>query len=148
MELQKEDIRSIKILHTALTVGVTLILCILYWLVNSKGIWLNNTGTMFIVGCVVVMIGVFASERIYKSRVEKDAETSFPNYTEAVASFRANNIIRWALLEGPALVATLLMFTDKNQYLFVPAVAALACLLYARLKERDFKEHYSVVSDN
>jgi len=103
---------------------------------------------MFIIGCVIVMIGIFSSERIYKSKLQKDAESTFGSYEEAVTSFRSNNIIRWALLEGPALVATLLMFTDKNQYLFVPAVAALACLIYARVKEGDFREYYNIISDS
>jgi len=144
---ESKDMRELNILHRALAVGASLIIGVFYYLIGDD-LRLDATSTFFYLGFGAIIFGVIFSEWFYKFSIKQNSEKDYADYDSALWDYRAANIRRWALIEGPILISTVLMFIDSNMYLLFAAIVGLFFLLYSKLKDADFEQNYKFPKTN
>ena len=139
-KITQEDKRTLGILHLALSGGVLIILVVIYYLISSgSGEIVNSYSTMYFrISAVLVLLGMLASTKIYQTNINHASSKSFDSYEHAFTSFRAVNIVRWAFIEGPTLIAIILGFLDKNIFGLVLGLVGLLFLYVAKPNEEHF----------
>ena len=65
---------------------------------------------------------------MYKRKLKKINQNTLP-FSKKLESFRGANIIRWAILEGAALIV-IVLFLLTNQYLILFIVLALLFIFF------------------
>ena len=138
--LTEEDRKSNNILHMALCAGLLMMSGVIYYLISSGGVGINNStnSTFFIIGSVVVLFGLLVSSKMYAANIKHASSKTFDSYEDASANFRSANVLRWALIEGPSLVAVVLAFLEGNLFLFFPAMVGVLFLFLSKMNEEHF----------
>ncbi len=120
-------IKSLKIVHNALLIGQFLFLAVSIFIVakNSPVVSSSLDKTLQVAALVISFAAVFASANIFKNRLA--AISSITEVTDKGNQYRAANIIKWSLIEGPAIFVIICFFITGN-YSF--AALALALIIY------------------
>ena len=119
-------LKTITLLHMALSTGPIIAGFIFY---NSTSIkeYKEAAGDFFIyVFPLIGLIGVLASAFMFKTLTKNIAEKS--SLQEKLAAFQSASLIRYALLEGPALL-NLVWFSKTGNLLYLTVAGVLVLLL-------------------
>lgn len=134
----REYFRTLMILHGAMCAGTVMCLGIMVLLRFSGAAVPDDAGLdhlLMPIAAMVVVGGCIASHFLYSMRLKP--ARSLPGLGEKLAAYRGLLLLRWALLEGPALFATVCFFLTGNQLLLAFAALPLLLLVLSRpTKER------------
>ncbi len=129
-----QDYRSLKILHSALLAGCMMLIIVLTFIVGDNDIHnIKFPPDIFgVVGIVIAVMSLFFSNFIYKNLLTKidnkiTSEDDFMVYRSAC-------VIRWALLQGSAILNIMFFYTFGNGLLFYVAVTMWLFLFLAKPK--------------
>ena len=124
--------KSLKILHIMLLAGQCLFLAVMVFLVTVRPVKMLDASFDKILQVVALLLsfgGVFAATNIFKKRLQA-IDTNAATMAEIGTQYRAANIFRWAMIEGPSLFAVICFFLTGN-YAF--AALAVALILFFAL---------------
>ncbi len=144
-QTSKEYFTVLTILHAAMLIGQLFFMSVVYFLVSSdEGIISNPDDENFtfilqVIATVLVIGGMAVSQLLGKSRLKIIRNRK--SLSEKLKDYRAILILKYALLEGPALT-TLVFFLLTGKMYFLLLVLPLILVFFL---ERPSK--YKVVSD-
>jgi hypothetical protein len=130
------NIKALTVMHFSLLMGQLMFAAIAAYLVYTKsfGAVVNNEEVISILGpgltglaVAFVLIGFYS----YNRKLEK-ISTNDKAIQEKLTGYRAANIIRWAILEAPTLLAIIcFLLTGKPIFIFVMLVL-LSLFIYTK----------------
>ncbi|MEO5944932.1 MAG: hypothetical protein ABIP30_09230 [Ferruginibacter sp.] len=129
-EQSNGNIKALKILHSALMMGVVMFGAIAFFLVYA-----NHTSPVTgldkplqVIALILCAAGMYFSNKLFKQQIET-IKQSGDSVKEKINKFRAACIMQWALLEGPALFTVIALFLTCN-YAFLILAGIMICALY------------------
>ena len=138
----KTFLRTFSIIHLALVAGVAIFGLMIYMQTTEQELNLDYSGdVMFFVVPILAIAGIIAGNFLYAKHIKKlDSKTTL---LEKLNGFQTASIIRYALLEGPALLGIVAFLNEGNQYFLIISLVLLAWLIAQRPTrdkvERDLK---------
>lgn len=131
--------KSLKILHTALVVGFTMFVIIVFFLVYTKSSpGLNDESlerTFQVVSVVLTALALLIGFRLFRKRL-MDVRHSTAATEERLNKYRAAAIGWWAMIEGPGLLAIIFFFlTHSYAFLALAGFHLLLLAIFAPRKE-------------
>jgi uncharacterized membrane protein len=124
------NIKALKILHSALMMGVVMFGAIVFFLVYA-----NHTSPVTgldkplqVIALILCAAGIYFSNKLFKKQIETIRQSA-DSVKEKINQFRAACIMQWALLEGPALFTIIAFFLTGNYALFILS-GIMICALY------------------
>lgn len=113
--------RSIKVLPLALMVGLVLMTSVILYL-NQDAIPNESIEEFFVIGiALLAAISAVLGSYLFRKKIN---ETVGKPIVDKVVLYRQATILRFALLEGPALIA-LVLFHISGNYLFMVITGAM-----------------------
>src|SRR5258705_13991164 len=100
----KDYMKSLSILNLALIMGLVIFSIIVSFLILTKSVPINDMDLYNVLKYLVPLLsfgGLFASRAVFKSRLNSISENS--TLIQKLNEYRAALIVRYALLEGPAI---------------------------------------------
>jgi uncharacterized membrane protein len=124
------NIKALKILHSALMMGVVMFGAIVFFLVYA-----NYTSpipgldkSLQVTALILCAAGIYFSNKLFKKQIEAIRQSA-DSVKEKINQFRAACIMQWALLEGPTLFTIMAFFLTGN-YAFFILSGIMICTLY------------------
>lgn len=109
------DIKALKIIHAAMTIGQVLFAAIIAFLVLTgliPGIEGSLANILLLVTVFFILFGTITSQLLFQSRLNlARKETTLPN---KLAAYRSALIIRYALIEAPSLFTVIAALLTGN----------------------------------
>ena len=138
----KEGLKQTQVLHLALILGPILMSTMLWFAIGTNDEF--SEPTIFPKVFPIVLGSIFAAAfYIYKIRVSQRGE--IVDLLTKVEHYRSTSILRWAMLEGGALISMLFYFFMENNFVFLILFAiALIGLAYSRPSKNQFAEDYNL----
>ncbi|RDY58879.1 hypothetical protein [Flagellimonas nanhaiensis] len=129
-------IRTLSILHIALLAGPTLIGGIFYFQSKETHFSFNDTEDVFLIVVPVFAIsGLFLSDFIFRQLIKKIP--SKDSLRQKLARYQSASIIKYALLEGPAIFGAVAFFNTQNlAYLLIAGILVLYLALQYPTKDK------------
>lgn len=127
----KTFLRTYNLIHLALVAGVFVSGFLIYMKTKVQELNLSYSGdVMFFVVPIMAISGIVAGNFLYAKNIKKlDSKTTL---LEKLNGFQTAAIIRYALLEGPALLGIVAFINDGNQYFLIISLNLLAWLIAQR----------------
>lgn len=122
----RKFIAEISVLHIAMTFGTLAAILVIYYFSVPEGRFdFSFSGDFFMILCpIMAILGVYGGSFIYKNRVEKAKQIK--DFEEKLLAYRAANIVKFALVEGPALICAIALLQTQNLlYLTIGLVLAI-----------------------
>ena len=115
-------IKTLSILHIGLLAGPILIGSIFYFLTEETHFSFNDTDDIFfIVVPVLALSGLFLSDFIFRQLIKNIP--SEDKLRQKLARYQSASIIKYALLEGPAILSAVAFFNTQNlAYLLIAGI--------------------------
>ncbi len=125
----KTFLRTLSVIHSALCAGLLLFTALAYWQ-NSGFKVAATSGDIFVyIVPTVAMLGYFGSKFIHQKLIGNlPKEEKLPH---KLARYQAASLIKYALIEGPALIA-LFAYFQSGTALYLVIALALLIYLYAQ----------------
>ena len=139
----KEEFKGIQTLHAALLGGCLMIGLLLMIMGPDQSAMGNDLMLPLFIGLMTLSC-IYFSTFIYNSRL-KEVE-NLEGLDEKIFHYRTNSIIRWALLEGPALCCILMMFMFGNYLFLIFYGFAVVALFLARPSVEGFIKDFKLTS--
>lgn len=130
--------KALKILFDALFVGQAVFIAAAFFVIKQKVIIPSqNIENIFLpVSIVVALSCIILGAGIFKTRLQKLNDVQLP-LQEKFVQYRTNSIIRWALLEGPCLLAVTGYLVTANQlFLLIAGILLLVFTSTAPAKSK------------
>lgn len=127
----KNDLRALKIMHTALLAGQILFGAVAFFLVYTGRFSSSGKDIEKILQVVVIIFcgaGFYYSKFLFKKKLLLIRE-SVNDVTEKFEAYRGACILQWALLEGPVLF-TLIGFLLSANYAFLILAGVMIGVFY------------------
>lgn len=137
--MQSGSYKGLKILFAALLAGQLLFAGLASVLIMTKGAMSKTSdleNTLLPVVVIVALICAVFGMRMFKARTQNvnDVQQSL---TQRFIEYRAANILRWALLEGPCMFAIIgFMLTGNYLFLLITGILLLLFMSTAPKKEK------------
>ncbi len=127
----KKFLSTFNIIHLALVAGVFVFGLMVYMQTKEQELILSYSGdVIFFVVPFMAIAGIVVGNFLYAKNIKKlDSKTTL---LEKLNGFQAASIIRYALLEGPALLGIVAFMNDGNQYFLIISLILLAWLIAQR----------------
>ncbi|MEO0734147.1 MAG: hypothetical protein AAFZ52_15030, partial [Bacteroidota bacterium] len=142
--IKTEDFKTLNILVYALMAGMTLFTCVVLFLVTGdQGIGdgpifgeIQDLGfvALFAVVCVTM------SRVLYQKLLDNLPREDRQDYNKAFSVYRSANILRYALLEGPGLMACVFALLTGNLQLLLVTAFLLAVMWMVRPSAEQFAD--------
>lgn len=135
----KEYLNSLMILHVALLAGQVFFIAIIYFLFNANeppltGVEATGQMEVYIIGLLTIAC-VLASSHLFGRRIRALKEEN--SLSAKLSGYRAASILRYALLEGPSLIAIMFYLIANNLILLIfSAMIVILFIVYRPTKER------------
>ena len=122
MEKEKDFFKNLSTLHAAMLIGQVLIVGFLYYLSYGDVAEENKTFEYLVVliGISGLGMGLFSS----KQMIEKAKKQ--PHLSLKLHQYRVASILKWAMIEGPVLVATIAHYVTGSKTSLIISFALLA----------------------
>jgi hypothetical protein len=134
--------RTLKTLHTVLLAGMMLFAAIAVILLGTKTFTGPEPGKMHdilkFLAPLAALSGFIGSTIIFKKQLDEINAALNSSLGQKLARYRTACIIRWALLEGPVILAVIGLLLTGNYYFYGPIIFLLLIffLLYAPSEEK------------
>lgn len=123
----KELMRANLIITSAMTIGVVLMLFVIHFFAQPTPPVEAGDNLFLIIAVALGIGGVFIGQLIFNQRISNiQSGTVF----EKLSEYRPALILKYALLEGPALVAVIFYFTNGDTYFIVIALVMVLLMAY------------------
>ena len=125
------QVKTMLILHLAFFAGQVLFALLSSFLVFSNlfpPVLGKYAPELILLAALLEVIAILLARFLYRRKLKKINATPTP-LPQKLESYRAANIIRWAILEGTALLV-LIMFLLTNQWLILVIVLALLFIFF------------------
>lgn len=131
-QTSKQFFTALQIVQIALIIGVLMFTLVSTFVFGNEALDASGdlTQMMQIVVPSIMLLCLIMSRVVINARLRK-MDISL-DLAEKLNLFRANMIIRWALLEAPALLAVIALILTGDQLYYLHIVAMLALLAYMR----------------
>ena len=119
-QTSKEYLKTLSILHLALTVSPVIFGLVGFYLISIGSILIDSAVLDMVFTYIVpvfIVGGVFGSNWIYKNKLNQLKEEN--DFNLKMSSFRGALILRYALLEGPALFSVVVAMITSNPLFLV-----------------------------
>jgi len=126
--------KSLLVLHSALCLGATLVIILLYFVLGTNAQPLSLTEKMslgVIIPLVIAFISIFLANYSFKKKVKQLGSNQITD--ENFRHYTAAYIVQWALLESAVLINVLVFFFFTNH--LANLLIALITLLFLFLKK-------------
>ena len=124
-QTSKEYFKGLSILHGALAIGQVLIGGILYYISGDEDENAINLLQIFTYVVPLLLVGGLLGSTFLSKRLIEKAK-SLPDLKDKLGSYRGALIVKWALMEGPTLIAMMAFFLTSNLNFLIMAGAMLA----------------------
>ena len=132
-------VRELKTLHWALTGGILLVGAVMTWQFTNFEIDLNyQEDYMILLAPILGLGGIVLGKRLFDQKVVELQNIS--DLHEKLQGYRAASILKFSLVEGPALVAVVLGMFNENFYYILVAGALLIYFFTLRVSKDRVKE--------
>ena len=133
----KDYMKSLSMLNLALIMGLVIFSMIVSFLILTKSVPMNDVYLYNVLKYLVPILsfgGLLAGNAVFKSRLNAISENSA--LIQKLNEYRAALIIRYALLEGPAIFSVISAFitTNINFLLFTGMLAAMMFYFRPRIQ--------------
>lgn len=130
------NIRTLKLLHSSLLVGQLVFAAIAVYLIYSKSFYpvFQKSEIVTIVSSGVIGFAcafIIIALQIYKKKVD-EIKNSDENISLKISRFRTVSIIRWAMIEAPAMLAIICYLLTGNQFLLIVIAIILFIFYYTK----------------
>lgn len=128
-----EYFKSLTILHISLMSGLALMAAMMYFMFSDVNEFSNDSfdDTLYLLLVAALGVGGIIGGR-WLGNTRLQAARAEENLAEKLNSYRSTLILRWALLEGPALMGVLFYMTFGNIVFLAVAAGLLIFLFMAR----------------
>ena len=124
-------LRTTSIIHFALLAGVLMFGIVMYSITENQKLELSYKGDpMFFIVPIMAIAGIFVGNYLYGNNIK--GLTSKNTLREKLAGFQTASIIKYALLEGPALLGLVAFMNEGNQYFLIISILLLGWLILQR----------------
>lgn len=124
-------LRTISIIHLALVAGVLAFGLVMFFITpNQKLDFTYNGDVMFFIVPILAIGGIIVGDFIFRKNINVLAAKH--TLREKLEGYLTASIIKYALLEGPALFALVNFMNDDNQYYLITAIFLLGWLIMQR----------------
>ena len=124
-------LRTITIIHLALVAGVLILGFVMYSITENQKLELSYSGDpMFFIVPIMAIAGILVGNYLYGNSIK--GLTSKNSLQEKLAGFQTASIIKYALLEGPALLGLVAFMNEGNQYFLIISILLVLWLIMQR----------------
>ncbi len=124
-------LRTITIIHLALVAGVLILGFVMYSITENQKLELSYSGDpMFFIVPIMAIAGILVGNYLYGNNIK--GLTSKNSLQEKLAGFQTASIIKYALLEGSALLGLVAFTNEGNQYFLIISILLLLWLIMQR----------------
>lgn len=142
----KSFLRTFNLIHLALVAAVVVPGLLIYMQTESQGFSLSYSGdVMFFLVPVMAIVGIFTGNYLYRNIINSLASKN--TLKEKLSGFQTASVIKYALLEGPALLGFVAYMGEGNLY-FIIISLLLALWLIAQRPTRDRVERDLMLEGN
>ena len=146
----KSFLKTLSLIHLSLVAGVVIFGIMMYLQTPNQEISINYEGdVMFFVVPFMAIAGIFAGNYLYNIIITN--LNSKKTLKEKLSGFQTASIIKYALIEGPALLGIIAFMNEGNQYFLLISLLLILWLLAQRPTrdrvERDLMLEGSLKSD-
>ena len=138
-------IQTLKLIHIALVVGLTIFSVLAYAQNNSFNADINTNSTLLYIVPIVALLGYFGSQMFFKKMLLQ-VNTSDSLQTK-LNKYQTAAIVKYALIEGPAFIALFVYHTTGNALPLVIAVCLLAYLFVQKPTKDKIIDSLNLTSD-
>jgi beta-lactamase regulating signal transducer with metallopeptidase domain len=138
-------IQTLKLIHIALVVGLTIFSVLAYAQNNSFNADINTNSTLLYIVPIVALLGYFGSQMFFKKMLLQ-VHTSDSLQTK-LNKYQTAAIVKYALIEGPAFIALFVYHTTGNALPLVIAVCLLAYLFVQKPTKDKIIDSLNLTSD-
>lgn len=121
--------KILQIIYTAFIFGVLALSVFIYFSLKNAIYQVNTDDIFTIVIPIIALSGIFMSTFVYKTMLSK-IDTS-DTLQAKITKYQTANIVKGALLEGPALLASVVVMLTNNLFFFV-FTATMVLIMYLR----------------
>ncbi len=122
---------TLALMHAGMVVGLVLFLSIAFY-INASGGYEGNIELIVFIWVIplVAVSGMIASILVFRAKIQK--ARGIEDFVSRLSAYKTALIIRWALLEGPALLAVIGYLISGEILFFSIAVMLIMILLISR----------------
>ena len=127
----KPFFRTLTIIHSSLVLGLVLFCAIAYFQSDGFTVSMENEFDIFIyVVPLIGMAGYFGSQYVFKNLL--NTIKSSDDLGIKLGKYRTASLIKFAILEAPAILALIAFYMTKNALYFVISVCLILYLFIQR----------------
>lgn len=123
-------LRTLPIIHLFMVMGLVIFTGIVYWNNPNFNTVMNSDDILIYLVPIIAVIGYFASKSIFQNLVNTIARNE--GFQNKLGRYQMATIIKYALLEGPALLALIGYYLNGNMLLLVIALCLIIYLFSQR----------------
>ncbi|MEO7045268.1 MAG: hypothetical protein ABI091_08140 [Ferruginibacter sp.] len=122
--------KALKILHNAFMIGLVLFAGVIYFLVYSgNAASIQELDKSFqVIAIILCAAGLYFSNTLFNKAIER-IKNSTDTVPQKINLYRGAIIVKWALLEGPAILTIVAFFLTANNA-FIILAGIMICALY------------------
>jgi len=126
---------TLALIHAGMMIGPVLLLSIAFY-INASGGYMKNLEIDMLnwIISLLAMGGIASSRLIFRIKISK--AKSIENFKSRLLAYQKALFIRWALLEGPALVAVIGYLISGEVLFFYIAVMLIVVHLFSRVTRK------------
>lgn len=117
MSKSASRLKIIQTVYTSFMLAVAVFIGVAIYTSQPMELKIDYEDSLTFIVPVLTVVGIFGGSFIYKSSLK--SILSSDSLDQKLAKFSAANIVRGALLEGPALLATVGAMNGKNYYFLI-----------------------------
>lgn len=139
-------VKTLSIIHLALLSGLIIFLIIAYtqnkeWLLNIN----DTSDVFFFIAPILAVGGILAGNFLYDKQI--DALSTKNSLREKLTGFQTASIMKYALIEGPALLAIVSSMNSGNLFYIIIAVALIVYFFFQKPTKEKIESHLKLNSE-
>jgi len=139
-------IKILSMIHLALLIGLIVFLIIAYTQNKEWQLNLNDTGDIFFFIVPILAIGgILAGNFLYDKQI--NALSTKNSLRQKLAGFQTASIMKYALVEGPALLAIVSSMNSGNLFYVIIAVALVVYFYFQKPTKEKIESHLKLNSE-
>ncbi|TMU50916.1 hypothetical protein [Flagellimonas algicola] len=129
-------VKTLSIIHLGLLAGPFLFGVVAYYQTENAFLDYTNTEDVFLFGVPIFAVtGIFVGNLLFKQMMTAAMKTD--GLRPKLARFQTASLVKYALIEGPALIGTIAFLNTGNlTYLYISGVLILFLYLLRPTKEK------------
>ena len=123
----KSTFKTIQIIYSALILGILAMSVFIYTTLEDPIFMVDMNDKFFVIVPILTIIGIFLSSYLYRMNIDKiESSDSLPS---KLAKYQSANLIKGAVLEAPALFASIASLLTNN-LLYLLFTLVLLVIMY------------------